>query len=100
MSSNQRRFTRLSLEDTTVGVVDIESGIEFSGNGKDLSSEGLAFRAPMEPSVGADMQVVLRGNDTRLARCARAFTCFASRLSPRAAGTSPAHFTNCELINS
>ncbi|MBM4780286.1 MAG: hypothetical protein GQE15_21505 [Archangiaceae bacterium] len=66
MSSNQRRFTRLSLEDTTVGVVDIESGIEFSGNGKDLSSEGLAFRAPMEPSVGADMQVVLRGTDTRL----------------------------------
>lgn len=64
--TNARRFTRLTLENTQVGVVDIESGVEFSGDGRNLSSEGLAFRAPMEPSVGADMQVVLRGNDARL----------------------------------
>lgn len=65
-SPNNRRFTRLTLEDTSVGVIDIESGVEFAGDGRDLSSEGLAFRAPMEPCVGADMQVVLRGKDARL----------------------------------
>ena len=65
-ATNHRRFTRLTLEDTAVGVVDIESGVEFAGHGRDLSSEGLAFRSPLEPCVGADMQVVLRGTDTRL----------------------------------
>lgn len=64
--TNARRFTRLTLENTAVGIVDIESGVEFSADGRDLSSEGLAFRSPLEPSVGADMQVVLRGTDTRL----------------------------------
>ncbi|MBL8918038.1 MAG: PilZ domain-containing protein [Myxococcaceae bacterium] len=66
-SKNHRRFTRLTLEDTSVGVVDIESGVEFAGDGRNLSSEGLAFRSPLEPCVGADMQVVLRGKDARLA---------------------------------
>ena len=66
MTSNLRRFTRLTLEDTSVGIIDIESGVEFAGDGRDLSSEGLSFRAPLEPSLGADMQVVLSGKDTRL----------------------------------
>ncbi|MCU0698981.1 MAG: PilZ domain-containing protein [Myxococcaceae bacterium] len=63
---NQRRFTRLTLEHTSVGVVDVESGVEFTAEGKDLSGEGLRFHAPMEPSLGADMQVLLRGSDPRL----------------------------------
>ncbi|MBE2251295.1 MAG: PilZ domain-containing protein [Myxococcus sp.] len=65
-SPNLRRFTRLTLEDTSVGVIDIESGVEFAGDGKDLSTDGLKFCAPMEPSIGADMQVVLSGRDARL----------------------------------
>lgn len=64
--TNARRFTRLTLENTAVGVVDIESGIEFDGAAHDLSSEGLKFRAPLEPSIGADMQVVLQATDARL----------------------------------
>jgi hypothetical protein len=64
---NQRRFTRLTLEDTSVGVIDVESGVEFTAEGTDLSGEGLRFRSPMEPSLGADMQVILTGSDPRLA---------------------------------
>jgi hypothetical protein len=63
---NHRRFTRLTLEDTSVGVVDVESGVEFTAEGRDLSGEGLRFRAPMEPSLGADMQVILSGTAPRL----------------------------------
>ncbi len=58
---NQRQSTRLTLEGTTVGVVDVESGIEFCADARTLSGEGLSFRSALEPSVGADMQVVLRG---------------------------------------
>lgn len=66
-TKNHRRLTRLSLSDTSVGVIDIESGVEFAGEGQNLSTEGLLFRADMEPSLGADMQVILRGKDPRLA---------------------------------
>lgn len=66
-SNNQRRLTRLTLADTSVGVIDVESGVEFEGHGQNLSTEGLSFLADMEPSVGADMQVVLRAKDARLA---------------------------------
>ncbi len=66
-SKDQRRLTRLTLSDTSVGVIDIESGVEFAGEGRNLSTEGLSFLADMEPSIGADMQVVLRAKDPRLA---------------------------------
>jgi hypothetical protein len=82
--TNHRRFTRLTLEDTSVGVVDIESGVEFAGSGRDLSSEGLAFRSPMEPSIGADMQVVLRGKDPRLEPLRASFRVM--RVTPVASG--------------
>lgn len=65
-TNNQRKFTRLTLENTDVGVIDIESGIEFTGVGQNLSGEGLMFRSPLEPSIGADMHVVLSGKDARL----------------------------------
>jgi hypothetical protein len=64
---NPRHLTRLTLEDTCVQVIDVESGVEFFGAGLDLSSEGLAFRAPLEPCIGAEMQVVLNAKDERLA---------------------------------
>lgn len=59
--TEQRQDDRLTLEDTTVAVVDHESGVEFSGQGHDVSSAGLSFHASMEPPVGADLQVTLRG---------------------------------------
>lgn len=83
-ATNLRRYTRLTLEDTAVGVIDVESGVEFFGDGTDLSSEGLAFRAPMEPCVGADMQVVLRGRDARLSPLRANFKVL--RVTPAGAG--------------
>jgi hypothetical protein len=65
-TDEQRRFTRLTLDDTTVGVIDVESGVEFTAAGRDLGGEGLRFSAPMEPCLGADMQVILSGKDPRL----------------------------------
>ena len=84
MTSNLRRFTRLTLEETSVGIIDIESGVEFSGDARDLSSEGLAFRAPLEPSIGADMHVVLSGNDSRLPPLRASFRVL--RVTPASAG--------------
>jgi hypothetical protein len=59
--TEQRQDDRLTLEDTTVAVVDHESGVEFSGHGHDVSRAGLSFHASMEPPVGAELQVTLRG---------------------------------------
>jgi hypothetical protein len=53
---NQRTSNRSSL-DSPVEVVDIESGIGFRASGLDVSEGGLAFHAPMEPALGADMYV-------------------------------------------
>ena len=61
---NQRHATRLSL-DTSVEVVDIESGIGFRASGLDVSDGGLSFHAPMEPAMGAQMQVTLSNGDGR-----------------------------------
>jgi hypothetical protein len=55
---NQRQFTRSPLE-STVDVVDIESGIGFRADAVDICDRGLSFHAPMEPALGADMQVTL-----------------------------------------
>lgn len=59
--TEQRQDDRLTLEDMSVAVVDHESGVEFSGEGLNASAKGLAFHASMEPPVGADLQVTLRG---------------------------------------
>ena len=55
---NQRRFNRSSI-DSPVEVLDIESGIGFRADAVDVSDGGLAFRAPMEPALGAQMYVTL-----------------------------------------
>ncbi|MFO0598306.1 MAG: PilZ domain-containing protein [Myxococcaceae bacterium] len=60
--NDQRHSERLTLEDTTVDVVDQESGVEFQGLGRDVSDGGLRFEASMEPPVGADMDVRLSGS--------------------------------------
>lgn len=62
---NQRHSSRSSL-DSPVEVVDIESGIGFRARGLDMSDGGLSFHAPMEPALGAQMQVTLgEGNAAR-----------------------------------
>ena len=53
---NQRQSSRSSL-DSPVEVVDIESGIGFRAVGVDVSDGGLSFHAPMEPALGAQMEV-------------------------------------------
>ena len=37
------------------------AGVEFSAEGRNLSSHGLLFHADLEPPVGADMQISLSG---------------------------------------
>jgi hypothetical protein len=59
--TEQRQDDRQDLEATSLSVVDLESGVEFEGEGKNLSGHGLLFHAAMEPAVGADMQVTLTG---------------------------------------
>lgn len=57
----QRLADRTDLSDTTVQVVDVESGVEFKGEGLNLSGGGLSFSSELEPPVGADMKVTLKG---------------------------------------
>lgn len=57
---NQRHANRSSL-DRQIEVLDIESGIGFRAEGVDVSEGGLAFHAPMEPAMGAQMYVTVRG---------------------------------------
>jgi hypothetical protein len=66
--TEQRQADRHSLEDTAVSVMDLESGVEFSGEGHDLSGTGLSFHASMEPPVGAELKVTLQGRENLSAR--------------------------------
>lgn len=59
-TTEQRRAPRTRL-DATIEVVDIESGIEFRAETIDTCSAGLSFRAPMEPAMGAELEVTLEG---------------------------------------
>ncbi len=51
----QREEERSLPAITNVSVVDLESGVEFDGDVKNVSLAGLMFHAHMEPVVGADM---------------------------------------------
>ena len=57
---DQRQDDRQHLA-TSLSVLDLESGVEFEGEGRNLSGRGLLFHASMEPVVGADMHVTLSG---------------------------------------
>lgn len=52
---DQREGERSAPEQTSVSVVDVESGVEFCGDLKNVSLAGLMFHAHMRPVVGADM---------------------------------------------
>ena len=65
--SDQRRHSR-SLIHTPVEVLDIESGVDFHAESIDVSPGGLAFHAPMEPALGADMEVTFANYGTGPAR--------------------------------
>lgn len=58
--TEQREEERHDFE-ATLSVVDVESGVEFEAEAKNLSGRGLLFHAAMEPPVGADLQVSLAG---------------------------------------
>lgn len=64
---DQRRQPRSPIH-TAVEVVDIESGVDFHAESIDVSSNGLSFHAPMEPAMGAEMEVTLPTQGTRPAR--------------------------------
>ena len=59
--TEQRQDDRQDLEATSLSVVDVESGVEFEGEGRNLSGRGVLFHSEMEPVVGADMQVTMSG---------------------------------------
>ncbi len=64
----QRQQPRLHLQGTPVSVVDVESGVEFTADGMNLSGKGLMFHASLEPVVGADMQVTLESDEAKALR--------------------------------
>lgn len=66
--TDQRQDPRQSLTDAEVRVIDDESGVAFTALGSNLSTSGLAFTAPMEPPVGASMDVTVAGADALRAK--------------------------------
>ena len=64
--TEQRMDDREPLEATPLNVVDVESGVEFDGAAMNRSGHGLAFHASMEPPVGADLQVTLSGERSKV----------------------------------
>lgn len=59
-ASEQRQSTR-SVPSSAMGVsvVDLESGVEFTGDIRNLSSAGALFHADLSPVVGADMDLAI-----------------------------------------
>lgn len=56
--ADQREHPRSPIH-TAVEVIDIESGVDFHAETIDVSPQGLSFHAPMEPALGAEMEVTL-----------------------------------------
>lgn len=65
-----RHDERHSLEDTSVHVEDVESGVEFTGEARNVSGDGLCFDTALEPPVGAEMNVELGGKEHARGRLA------------------------------
>jgi hypothetical protein len=57
---DQRSDARSKL-DANLYVVDIESGVEFQAEAIDTCRGGLAFHSPMEPAMGAELEVTVPG---------------------------------------
>ena len=64
--TEQRQDDRQHLEATSLCVVDLESGVEFAGEGRNLSGHGLLFHASMEPPVGAELHVTMQGQRSKV----------------------------------
>jgi len=64
--TEQRMSDRQPLEATQLSVVDVESGVEFDGEAVNHSDRGLFFHATMEPPVGAELQVTMSGQKSRV----------------------------------
>ncbi len=64
--TEQRMDDRESLQATPLDVVDMESGVEFDGSAMNRSGRGLLFHASMEPPVGADLQVTMSGQKSKV----------------------------------
>lgn len=62
MTQPDQRHSSRSPIARPIDVLDIESGIGFRASAVDVSDGGLAFHAPMEPALGADMYVTLDGS--------------------------------------
>ncbi len=64
--TEQRQDDRQHLEAASLSVIDLESGVEFAGEGRNLSGHGLLFHASMAPPVGADLHVTMQGKRTKV----------------------------------
>ena len=64
--TEQRQDDRQHLEAASLSVIDLESGVEFAGEGRNLSGNGLLFHASMEPVVGAELHVTMQGKRSRV----------------------------------
>ena len=64
--TEQRMDDREPLEATPLNVVDVESGVEFDAEAMNRSGRGLLFHASMEPPVGADLQVTMSGQRSKV----------------------------------
>jgi PilZ domain len=61
MKTEQRSDSRDLVEQTWATVIDLESGVEFSGDVQNVSGQGVLFVSKLAPPVGAEMQVKLTG---------------------------------------
>ncbi len=64
--TEQRQDDRQDVEAVSLSVIDLESGVEFAGEARNVSGRGLMFHASMEPAIGADMQVMLSGKKSNI----------------------------------
>lgn len=61
MTCREQRRSPRALFTTDIAVIDVESGVDFTGQALDASEGGLAFYAKMEPALGAEMEVIVPG---------------------------------------
>lgn len=85
MHKSEQRQSERSLPEQRehmVSVVDVESGVEFSGDVRNVSLAGLLFHAHMQPVVGADMELKFEHPDAPTLRARLEVV----RVEPRAEG--------------
>ena len=53
----QRQSQRSSPTRAAVSITDVESGVEFNGDVMNVSLGGVMLHAPMQPVIGADLEL-------------------------------------------